>query len=43
MRLYRNVLAEAEDAFFAVFDCYTVRDLTGGIRELLAVLRAEPP
>lgn len=39
---YRGVLAEAEDAFFAVLDRYTLHDLVGLNRELRSVLFADP-
>ncbi|MDE0334049.1 MAG: Rrf2 family transcriptional regulator [Defluviicoccus sp.] len=41
--IYRKVLAEAETAFFAVLDRYTVRDLVDRNRELRAFLCAEQP
>ena len=40
---FRVVLAEAEEAFFAVLDRYTVHDLVDRNRELRAVLVADPP
>ena len=42
-RRYRAVLAEAEAAFFAVLDRYTVHDLVDRNRVLRAVLFADPP
>jgi len=41
--VYRQVLAEAEAAFFAELDRYTVGDLVDRNRELSSILQAEPP
>ena len=40
---YRIVLAEAQEAFFAILDRYTVHDLVHRNRELSAFFLADPP